>query len=448
MTSQSKNDLSPSQRIGLAALLLTALVLQLGNVFLTQIESPVRGDARDYVAYALNLQSHQVFSRTIPASSEESPPPDALRSPGYPLFLSLILDRKFPDLGGSGVYLAQGLLGWATLVLSMYLFRQLLPFWWAMAAGALIALSPHLINSSVYLLTEPLFTFLLVAHLLLLERGWSKKSAGLLLLSGVLLALSALVRPATLYLPLAYGLLVLLLRDFSWRQRLSGFALLVAPLVLSTTIWSIRNYHSIGAVSDPTLQANFLQHGMYPNMMFEGRPETYGYPYSADPENASYLGDTPRVIGEIVHRLGEDPFGYLGWILIGKPRQFLEWHLTESIGGPFVYPPIRSPWLEQPIFIAISNLMYWIHLPLMILTGLGVALSLWQLRKRPTPGAALMMTMFVYFVGIHMIGAPFPRYSVPLRPVCYGLAVWALYSCGMALIDRVKLRLGLRTAGG
>jgi hypothetical protein len=32
--------------------------------------------------------------------------------------------------------------------------------------------------------------------------------------------------------------------------------------------------------------------------------------------------------------------------------------------------------------------------------------------------------LLLYFTLIHMVGAPFPRYSFPLRPLFYGLALF------------------------
>jgi hypothetical protein len=34
--------------------------------------------------------------------------------------------------------------------------------------------------------------------------------------------------------------------------------------------------------------------------------------------------------------------------------------------------------------------------------------------------------LLIYFTVLHMVGAPFPRYSVPLRPFQYAMALYAL----------------------
>lgn len=41
--------------------------------------------------------------------------------------------------------------------------------------------------------------------------------------------------------------------------------------------------------------------------------------------------------------------------------------------------------------------------------------------------AQFVSGLLLYFTAIHMIGAPFPRYSVPLRPFLSGMAVYSLH---------------------
>ena len=60
--------------------------------------------------------------------------------------------------------------------------------------------------------------------------------------------------------------------------------------------------------------------------------------------------------------------------------------------------------------------------------------SFWGPLLRPV---RLLALTFIYVIGIHMIGAPFPRYIIPFLPIIYllGLSVpWAL----------LKWRMGLR----
>lgn len=36
----------------------------------------------------------------------------------------------------------------------------------------------------------------------------------------------------------------------------------------------------------------------------------------------------------------------------------------------------------------------------------------------------LLSLLMIYFIVLHMVGAPFPRYGIPLRPIIYGVSLW------------------------
>ncbi|MFZ5724347.1 MAG: glycosyltransferase family 39 protein [Pseudomonadota bacterium] len=411
---------------GCLLILLASLFLQLKTARETVLEaSGVRGDAREYLTYAVNLRQHGIYSRKI-AAPGAVPTPDAVRAPGYPFLLALLIEPDARDLGLSRIVLLQALLGTATILLCLLLFRRFLPPAWALAAAGLAATSPHLVNAGVYLLTESVFTFLLVLHLFCLERGWSLRSGRWLLAAGIVLAVSIMVRPTTQYLVLFYGLALLLLRDTAWQQRLKALACLLVPILVLSGAWGWRNVQATGHFSDPLLQADFLHHGMYVDMKYNDDPRTYGYPYRFNPEAHEYHRNTGRVIREIADRFAEEPLRHAGWYLIGKPVQLLSWHLTESIGGPFVYAPAHSPWLESSPLRIINAITRGMHAPLMLLAFAGASLVIWRLAA-VNPGVAVSAIVFFYFLAVHMLGAPFPRYSVPLRPLCYALALWLLH---------------------
>jgi 4-amino-4-deoxy-L-arabinose transferase-like glycosyltransferase len=417
------------------ALLLLATALQLFNASQTVINGGIRGDARDYVVYAINLDLHGVYGRQLVDGGNTPPPPDGLRAPGYPLFLSLFIDPRAKDLGLPAVVTAQALLGVATVLLCLLLFRRVLPPWWALGAAALVATSPHLINVSVYYLTESLFTFLLVLHLFALERGYAQESRRWLLFAGVALAASILVRPTTQYLVVFYAIALLLMRGISPRARIVALACLLVPVLVSSGAWAVRNIQTSGYAAHPVMQSNFLHHGMYINMMYKDDPKTYGYPYQFDPDSAALSGNTPAVVAAIIESASADPVRYAQWVLVGKPTQFLAWNLTESIGGPFIYAPVTSPWKDSTPFRLLSALTAGLHGMVMLLAVAGAALALWRwisLSAAP-PGFVILAVVFLYFILLHMVGSPFPRYSIPLRPVCYGLAVYALHEVWQAL---------------
>jgi 4-amino-4-deoxy-L-arabinose transferase-like glycosyltransferase len=410
-------------QLGILGVCLLAAFMFFTAVKTTQIDHPIRGDARDYFAYAYNLQTYGIYSRAWPEDSEQSPTPDAMRPPAYPALLSLFLDKDDIETTLAHLLTFQAALGVLTVLVYLLLFRRFMSPLWALSAGAVMAISPHLINSSVYLLTETLFTFLLGMHLLLLERALQLKNARWALLAGIFLALSFLTRPTTQYLVLAYLAVFLVWSRSHWREYGKCLLWLMLPVVIAASAWTARNVIETGQTSDPTLTASFLHHGMYINMMYEGRWDTYGYPYRFDPHVGEIAGDPAKVLYAIARKFQEEPQRYLSWYLIGKPIQFFAWNLTESVGDAFVYAPLKTPYADNIIFRGTHALAAFLHPFLIMLSLVGTYLAL----KRNNAASALLGVVLLYFVALHMIGAPFPRYSIPLRPINYGLAFYALY---------------------
>jgi hypothetical protein len=59
------------------------------------VNKPIRVDALDYFSYAVNLRTHGVYSlqREWMVDPAHKPVPDAIRPPGYPVFLAALGPR-------------------------------------------------------------------------------------------------------------------------------------------------------------------------------------------------------------------------------------------------------------------------------------------------------------------------------------------------------------------
>lgn len=422
--------------VGAVCICLLACVMFFTATMQTRIDGPIRGDARDYVAYAFNLDTYGVYSRVWPGLTAEVPPSDALRSPGYPYLLSFFVSSDQQDFAIEWVLLLQACLGVFTLVVYLALYRRFMGVGWSLCAGLFTAISPHLINASVYVLTESLFTFLLGLHLLVLEKAFRLRSLRWTMLAGVLLALSFLVRPTTQYLFLAYVAAILFWFGLSAREYWRYLLWFMLPIILAASAWTVRNELAIGRASDPTLAANFLQHGMYINMMYEGHPETYGYPYRYDPLNQDIAGNVGKVVEVIERNFLKEPRRYLAWCLVGKPMELFSWSLTESVGDAFIFAPVYSPYFDQPIFQISHVVAQAMHPVLMLMGVIGAFFAVFGRNKNYV--AALLGVVLLYFLAFHMIGAPFPRYSIPLRPISYGLAFFTMHKLSTWIYMRIK----------
>ncbi|MEO0079262.1 MAG: glycosyltransferase family 39 protein [candidate division WOR-3 bacterium] len=225
-----------------------ALLLLPSTPLTTRTLEPI-ADAPEYVQLARNLTHHRLFSL------DSRPPfrPDIFRTPGYPLFLAIPFTLFGPSLFWP--ILLQLLISVATAWLTWQLTRELhLTPEAGVLATFLVAASPNLAFLATKLVTETLFTFLLIASLLLLNRFLTLRHWPSLIACGITLGLLILTRPIATYFPLVIALFLTLFL----RERRAGA--LSAPLVLlaATTVvvapWIIRNGHKTSRFIISTVQ--------------------------------------------------------------------------------------------------------------------------------------------------------------------------------------------------
>src|SRR5258706_4475475 len=165
----------------------------------------------------------------------------AYRMPGYPLFIAAF--------GASFrlVRLAQVLLDTLTVLATYLLARHWLTKTPSLLAAAAVAFNPFLIYFSALILSETLFTSLLIWGLLLLVAHPN------FLLGGVILALSILVRPSAVALPILMGIIAIFIHNTPGLipPRRSWFRLPVATSMLLLVIivlfpWALRNKLTLG----------------------------------------------------------------------------------------------------------------------------------------------------------------------------------------------------------
>jgi len=379
----------------------------------------------------------------LPETRDIVPSPDAHRPPGYPFFLYPFVDFPATDAMLWHVVLAQAIVSALTVLLSYALFRQFLPTWASLAGAALTALSPHLVSGNAFLLTEPLFTFFLVATAAALLRAARSESPGWFLAAGALLGCAMLIRPTLDYLLvfLVPAYFLLLARKPAIRMALLtvvGCAIVYSP-------WVARNAISVSDELASTKAIDSIHLGMYPDVTYQGIPRSYGHADMFDPEYKNR--DTAAIFDEIGRRFQEEPGRHIYWYLVGKPIFLFSWNVAVGMGDVFVYPVFTSPYHESRLFYGSHQLMYWLHWPLMTL-ALAVAAAAWfpvsrRFLSDPQRMAARLISVIIgYFLLVHMVGLPLPRYGFPTRPLMYGLALLGI----AAAVDAIRLRLTRRRA--
>jgi len=373
-----------------------------------------------------------VYSLTKPtgyADHREELEADALRSPGYPVFLAPFVSGMPDSAIVTNILVTQALISTLSVLVAFSLYLQFMPPLWALVGSVLTALSPHLITMNVYVLSETLFTFLLLLTLRLFVMYRKHERKLYVLLTGLALGAATLTRPSLQYFVLPMLLLVYFYLPAC--TRIKAMVTLVLGFLLVIGPWHIRNIVSTGEVSNGTLMVSFLHHGMYPDFQYQGQLESTGYPYRSDPESARISKDLSSVLLEIKQRFTREPAEHLRWFLLDKPLQLWSWNMVQGMGDVFVYEVSDSPYFDEPLFRLSHRLMNVIYYPIVIL-GLMATIVVWLPRwALLSTGETLFASrcislLLLYYTALHMIGAPFPRYSIPLQPFLYGMAILGL----------------------
>ncbi len=248
--------------VELLALILFISFLNHGNgERIALIQSlPVFGpDSEGYYQAAKNFLDYGQFSLS------PAPPllPISFRTPGYPSFVVLFW-AIFGNL--LAVTFVQIVLVAGTAVLVYRLACWCLNKRLAMVVASLTVLEPSAIYYSFLLLSDTLFTFLLVAGVYLFfgpifSPVISRMVKWWYLASGLIIGLATLVRPIAQFLPFVFGLLILTFYLYTKQRRvlvslilfLFGFGVVVMP-------WVIRNHYLFGGWAVSSVASYNLYH--------------------------------------------------------------------------------------------------------------------------------------------------------------------------------------------
>jgi hypothetical protein len=427
--------------VTLGLVIIIGFYFRSGSWIGTTVRRPIQSDAAEYFNYAYNVRYHHTYSRQISQStdSNDKPIPDAVRSPGYPLMLSFLIDGPPSRKLIKKIQLFQMLVSTLTLILALFFFRCYLTPLPAGLAAILVAISPHLVMFNSYILSETVFCFFLILMGFMTCRYINHPSPWFSVILGSIIGFGSLIRPSLQFFPLVMASMVLLHFGRKQGAKLSLFILLGFMLILSP--WLIRNAFTIGKISDNALMINFLHHGMYPGFTYQQKLENYGQPYKFDPRSKEISKNVYSVWGEIKNRFRTDPLQHLKWYLLKKPTVFWAWDTVQGHGDFYVYYVSQTPYSENMIFQWTHKMMKLLHGPLAVFSLLGSLLA-WifpgpsGLGRNAVYIARFVAALLFYYTVLHMIGAPFPRYSVPLRPFQYGMAMFCLHYFYIALKSR------------
>lgn len=219
------------------AILALALILALGlglrlHAALDPSKAGPDSQSYDRVAKVL-VEDHRYSNRTATTDW----------SPGAVFFYAGV----YFAVGGhrpTAALIAVALVGAATILLVFLIARRLAGVWAGLIAALIAAVYPTFINYSSRLLSEPLAAFTLAAAVLAFLWAAERRRPWGFALAGLMIGLTAMIRPEYLPFGLVFALLCVLWLAPSRGVRAGGLAagLVLAGFLVPIAPWTVRNY--------------------------------------------------------------------------------------------------------------------------------------------------------------------------------------------------------------
>ncbi len=230
-------------------ILLLALVLRLILFLYIQIYNPDAMWAPDTIAsyqkVAMNLLQNHNFS----SSDSEPFEPDVRITPGYPLMMAMVY--FIFGIRPAFVVIPQIILS----VIMVFIVYKLGVVLYNQRAGLLsaflLAIEPTSVYYSNVLLTETLFSFLLICFIFLSIKTYvrcEKINLNKVLLASFILALATFTRPISYYLtiPISIVFLIYFVKNLDLRKSIILFVSFILVQIIIIGGWQLRNYVKTG----------------------------------------------------------------------------------------------------------------------------------------------------------------------------------------------------------
>lgn len=447
--SGARSQRAPRFGVMLALLALLAFALREHYVLSTIVDWPIRGDIREYVAYAWNLAEHGVFGKTFPP---QMPVPDDYRAPGYPWVIALLMKLfgQAPAWDQAGPWYPwmlqlQVLLGTATVVCTTLLARHWLSATWAILAGLLLACWPHHVVATNTLLSEVLFGCVLMAGLMAFARAWVSQRVGWYVAAGVLFGFATLVNPVALLFVPFLALLV------AWHGQRRSAGVLLAVFLVPVIALAIRNTSVASPEGGDRMSLNFVQ-GSWPDYhaaaqrLRSGDPRAIAITNEIDAEQRALRQDPVAGLARIGARMADDPAFYAKWYA-SKPWRLWGWRMPFG-GSDIAFLEVRRSPFERPGVLRAMRTTYAAVNPLLTTLALAAALVLaWRgVRNREAMPAAATGALALYLTAVHVVLQAEPRYAIAYRGIECVLAMTAL-ACGADWLRKRRSPAAASSAG-
>jgi len=397
---------------GIAALLVVALALRLTWHFIHGEAIDTRlPDQAEYVQLAENFRNgygltfyDMRFYQSV----------YAYRMPGYPLFAAA---------GNSihSVLFHQAIIDTSTVLATYLLARRWLSKGASLFAAAAVAFNPFMIYFSGLLLSETLYTAFLIWGCVLLV------SHPNFLWGGIVLALSVLVRPSAVALPVILGLVSVfvnytpgLIEGKRRWLRLPVGATMVLLIVLVLFPWALRNKIRLGQWIWLTTNGGVTRYDGFnsdatgaSDQRFLSQPQMRFLQHMSEVERDNYLSQ--QAGNWIRDTWQREPSRLLRLTLVKIARTWSPVPLSAEYGTRQLYKIAAAAY----------------SIPILMLSVVG----LWAARI-PRSARLFLLSPILYFTMIHAVSVGSLRYRVPVEPLLAVLAAAGL----MTISDWIRRR--------
>lgn len=432
-----------------AAAIRLIVLLAFPGVFAFEQTGAVHGSGA-FDTYAVNLINTGIYGLTPGV-------PDAILPPGYSLFLTGIYSLFGRSALAVGVvHITFDLLSITMLVeIGRRLFRNA---WIGWIAGVLYAFYPYLIFQNLTLIDTPFFMALFYALILALiglrERTPLDRTTWILaILAGVLLGLTALVRPNVVPFTAFVTLWFLFRRSFAQTViRLVPVALIslmvVLPLfVRNTNLYGTSVTFSVNSGSNfyqgnnpqtiPFLRAGYDVQWVTPPEDIPDSPEGDRRWYAI---TLAYLRENPSVISELawvkfLAFWSIDIFPRFNPVEGVVPPLDAQGNLLPEevqLGGLPEGDPVGQ--YQTPLFDQIGRVIHRVYFGvLLVLSLIGIALTRKQWRD-----VSLLWFVQITMTLTYLVFHPSTRYRAPTDPLLFLFAAFAVYAISQVSFKHIN----------
>jgi 4-amino-4-deoxy-L-arabinose transferase-like glycosyltransferase len=410
------------------------LLIRIQYIETTIIPNPIIADARQYVTYGYNILTHGIYSKEL----SDSPKPDSFRSPGYPIIIVAAMyfggDKGYYQL----IIITQVIISSLLVLLTFFIGIRFMHFFYALVAAFFVAINPHLISISSYILTETFFSFFLLLSTLCIIIALQKRRLLLFLLAALLFGYTYFINETALLIPFLFAVLwvnKIRVRSKGLERKKLLYKLIQFFLIFSLfpAGWIIRNYISLppGSPTGNSRLVSTMSHGAYPGFIYQDPKYKY-FPYREDPMQPEFGSSLHSFTKILWTRFKGNPVRYISWYVFEKPYYLWSWNILQGQGDIYIYPVTTSLYLVNNSANLSREMVKFFHPVFLGLSLIGAIFLIFS-KKDSIPGrvsaydfAIFPFIICIYYTVIYTISASWPRYSVPLRPELYLCAIWCI----------------------